>query len=383
LFPEKNITKYKHFLFSNNGQDFVNSTINDIVSYCIVKELDIEVQSYRPSVLFINGEFWGIHSIRDRLDKYYLEYTKNINPDNVDIIENYREVVEGDTLQYTAMLDYLKNHDITQQAVYDSVSSLIDINNYIDYNICKQFLSSTDWPGNNVCFWKERSPGHKWRWMIYDNNFALLNYEENTIEISTVAGGPPWPNPDWSTFLLRTLLQNEIFKQQYLQRFEYHLLNTFHPKKILHYIDSLSALIQPVLPEHISRWSYPQSFNYWQGQLTIMKEFALKRGCYVRQFLIEHFNIADSTYAEGACLLNIPKLTKDIAKIYVADNMVHVNMPMELHGDIYILNMLGQKILHQPAGGQNNYQFPINGVKGCYIVRIIVNGDSYSQKIVF
>lgn len=383
LFPEKDIYKYKHFLLHNNSQDFLYAIINDIVAYYVVRKMNVEIQSYRPSVLFINGEFWGIHSIRDRLDKYYLEYTRNIDPENIDILENHLEVEEGDTLQYTAMLDYLKNHDITQQVVYDSVSSMIDIDNFIDYNICKQYLSTGDWPGNNVSCWKERSPGHKWRWMVYDNNYAFLGYDENTIQISTEAGGTSWPNPDWSTFLLRTLLQNETFKQQYLQKFEYHLLNTFRSEKVLHYIDSLAALVLPILPEQISRWNYPQDLGYWQFYVDEMKDFASKRGCFLRQVLIEHFNIADSTYAEEACLSNIPKLTKDIVKIYIADNMIHVNMPMELQGDIYIHNILGQQIQHQLVGKQDNYQFPINGVKGCYIVRIIVKGDSYSQKIVF
>ena len=73
--------------------------------------MNLEVQAYRPSVMFINGEFWGIHSVKDRLDKYYLQYTHGIDPENVDLLEDNMSVEEGDTLQYAAMLDYIRNHE--------------------------------------------------------------------------------------------------------------------------------------------------------------------------------------------------------------------------------------------------------------------------------
>jgi len=383
LFPDKEVNKYKRFILSNNGQDFFNSTINDVLSYYIIKDLNLEVQSYRPSVLFINGEYWGVHSIRDRLDKYYLEYTRNIDPDNVDVIENYKEIQEGDTMQYTAMLDYVKNHDITQQSVFDSISSMINIDKYIDYNICKQYLATGDWPGNNVTCWKERPSGHKWCWMVYDNNFAFLNYDENTIEISTAVSGPPWPNPDWSTFLLRTLLQNDTFRQKYLQRFEYHLLNTFSTNRVLHYIDSLSALVSPVLPEHIARWNYPQDINYYQWNIDRMRLFANERPCKMRQFIMSYFNITDTTYAAGLCdNAGITEPPINTTHVYAIGNEINIDLPAEISGNLFIYNVMGQQVGFEKIGGKMHYHYHIDGTKGCYIVRLISNNNAYSWKVV-
>jgi len=383
FFPDKDVTDYKRILFASNGQDFFYSTLNDIISQYLVKDMNLEVQAYRPSVMFINGEFWGIHSVKDRLDKYYLQYTHGIDPENVDLLEDNMSVEEGDTLQYAAMLDYIRNHDVTQQEVYDSIASMMDIDNYIEYSIGKQYMASDDWPGNNTSYWKERTPGNKWRWMFFDNNNALLWPDLNTIEISTAVGGPPWPNPDWSTFLFRTLLQNDTFKQQYLQKFEYHLLNTFRSDRILHYIDSLSALVLPVLPEHIARWNYPQDIDFYQWNIDQMRLFANERPCKMRQFIMSYFNITDTTYAAGLCdNAGINKLPVSSSRVYAVGNAINVDFPVDFSGKLFIYNIMGQLVTSETIDKKTHCQYHIEGTKGCYIVRLTSNNDTYSWKVI-
>ncbi len=61
----------------------------------------------RPAVVFINGEYWGIHNIRERYDKYYLEQVYGVDPDNIDLLEDWGVVEEGDALHYQALLNYI------------------------------------------------------------------------------------------------------------------------------------------------------------------------------------------------------------------------------------------------------------------------------------
>jgi len=267
--------------------------------------------------------------------------------------------------------------------VYDSIASMMDIDNYIEYNISKQYMASDDWPGNNTSYWKERTQGNKWRWIFFDNNNALLWSDLNTIEISTAVGGPPWPNPDWSTFLLRTLLQNDTFRQKYLQRFEYHLLNTFSTNRVLHYIDSLSALVTPVLPEHIARWNYPQDINYYQWNIDQMRLFANERPCKMRQFIMSYFNITDTTYAAGLCdNAGITEPPINTAHVYAIGNEINIDLPAEISGNLFIYNIMGQQVGFEKIGGKMHYQYHIDGTKGCYIVRLISNNNAYSWKVV-
>jgi hypothetical protein len=84
------------------------------------------------------------------------------------------EVIEGDSRHYQALLTYIRNHDLTQDAHYLYVASQIDISNFIDYQISQLFLANWDWPDNNVRFWRPRTAEGKWRWVFFDCDACMI-----------------------------------------------------------------------------------------------------------------------------------------------------------------------------------------------------------------
>ena len=45
----------------------------DAMMQSLVEHTSLDVQAYKPVILFLNGEYWGIYNIRG-FDKYYLRY---------------------------------------------------------------------------------------------------------------------------------------------------------------------------------------------------------------------------------------------------------------------------------------------------------------------
>ena len=72
----------------------------------LLKDLDMETQDFRPSVVFINGEYWGIQNLRERINKYYIEQHYNVDKDNIDLVELYGIVLEGDDTAYTSLMNF-------------------------------------------------------------------------------------------------------------------------------------------------------------------------------------------------------------------------------------------------------------------------------------
>ncbi|RLD57826.1 MAG: hypothetical protein DRJ05_09070, partial [Bacteroidetes bacterium] len=68
------ITTYKRLVFRNSGNDFLASHFKDAMLQDLLKPFDLELQGFKPSVVFFNGEYWGIHNIREKYDKYYFKY---------------------------------------------------------------------------------------------------------------------------------------------------------------------------------------------------------------------------------------------------------------------------------------------------------------------
>jgi hypothetical protein len=369
FFPEKDVNEFKRIVLSNNGQDFLNGTMNDIVAVTLVRQQDIDIQDFRPAIVLINGEYWGIHNIRDRIDKYYFEYTHGIDPDEFDLLGGIGYVEEGDSTEYFELLDFINTHDLINDTSYNYVAGQIDIPSYIDYNIFKQYLAVTDWPGNNVSFWRTHSLGSKWRWILYDNNDAMLFTDLNSIELSMAAGGTQWPNPDWSTFLFRNLMRNKNFKIQYLERFEYHLQTTFLPDRVIHYIDSISDLYDLVLEEHIQRWSYPQSLDYRNYVITQMKNFALNRPAVVRLELDNLLDVNKGSKSESL-------------KVFYSNKQIYIENPEQKPAVYRFFDISGRCLQtgKLTAGTRAAYPSPLSS--GILLVKVIIDNEMQIRKLI-
>lgn len=314
LFPEKSITSYKRFLLRNGGNDWDFAIMRDDFIQSLMRNLNVDRQDYRPSILFINGEYWGIHNLRDRYDENYLLTKYGIQEHEMTMMENNSEHKFGSPegiLHYNYMRSFLSSNNMAQQVYYQAVKGMMDIESFIDFQIAHIFAMNTDWPGNNSIYWRYNSSYNpnalsgrdgRWRWMLLDMDFGFglpFNYvpgvamgpAHNTLEFALTPNGPPWPNPPWSTLIFRNLVKNQDFKFQFINRF-CDLLNTdLKEGRVEAQLDSLQALLLPAMQEHINRWRRPTSISEWNNNLQVMRNFARQRPGYVRQHLKSQFQL--------------------------------------------------------------------------------------------
>ncbi|HEX9970460.1 MAG TPA: CotH kinase family protein, partial [bacterium] len=228
IFPDKPITKFEAIVLRNSGSDCLKTKLRDPMMQSLISESDLDIQAYRPAVVFLNGDYWGIHNIREKVNEYYLEANRGIDPDNIDLLEGNGSVIEGDRTHYQAMLDYIASHNMQLRETLDSIRTMMDVENFLDYEIAQIYYDNTDWPGSNIKFWRPRTADGRWKWIVFDTDFGfgLHNseaYKNNTIALATEPNGPNWSNPPWSTFLLRKLLENPVFKNDFINRFADHM----------------------------------------------------------------------------------------------------------------------------------------------------------------
>lgn len=395
FFPETGVDSYRRILLRNSGQDFYTTMLTDALTHRLVEHLDLETQSVRPAVVFINGEFWGIHHIRDRIDKYYFEYCCGADPDAIDYLENEGVVIEGSNQAYTQLKAFIAENDLSADHIYLQVAEQIDIENYITYTIAKHFVATFDWPGNNNEYWRKQESGAKWRWLFFDNDQSMVNDQFNALKHSTVEGNTGWPNPDWSTFLLRNLFKSEIFTQQYLDRFEYHLLHTFTEERINQQLDSLLYQIEPLMEEQMARWNYPMDFSAWVQNIYKIRAFAQNRPCYMLHHLIQFFQIEDENYASGVCdtiNVKLPKPGRYAQEMILWPNPatdhlgVKLKQPVEMLKQIVIYDTYGRMVKEidiMPSPYLRNFQIQLDGVSaGTYVLRLYTGNHIFTKRFV-
>ncbi len=301
LFNDIPVYEYNNFVLRSSGQDWWRTMFRDGMAQTLIEQgMKLDYQDYRPSILFINGAYWGIHNVREKLNEHYVYYHHGVNKDNIDLIEISKGVSanNGDVNAYNDMITFLSTKNMAYAPNYEHIKSIIDIDEYIDYQVAQIYSANGDWPGSNVKLWRERAAGSKWRWMIYDLDFtfggnAEGQYYTNTLAQATATNGPNWPNPPWSTLMFRKLLDNPDFKNEFIQRFAAHLNTTFEPNHVLAVIDSLAGDIASEVPRHKIRW--PQSISFgsnWQELIDIMRTFTVERPQAVREHFFSKFNIS-------------------------------------------------------------------------------------------
>jgi len=311
IFPDKPIDEFKSFILRSSAHDWIKTLFRDaLIQYLSMGYMDVDIQAYRPSVVFINGEYFGIHNIREKMNEEYLASNHGIDPDNVDILQKNSYALEGDNLAYEQLLDFVSTNDMTLDASYDYMKTKMDIGEYMDYLILHIFSAKADWPANNIKYWRPRTPDGVWRWMAYDMDFGFGldterfsrgTYDLNELALITVPNDDDkWINPSWSTLLFRKMIENPVFKEEFIQRYCNHINITFETQRVLDMIDSFKVRIEPEIPRHIDRWggAYALELGYvfesleeWDDNIEVMREFARKRPEYARQHLKDIFDL--------------------------------------------------------------------------------------------
>ena len=304
LFPDSGIDSYEAFILRNSGNDWESSMLRDGFITSLTNDLNIDHQQYRPAVLYLNGEFWGIQNIREKVNEHFLASHHLISAENIDLLEiegvNEWNVIHGTNTDYLNLLDYLENQDMGDPIVQNALENWIDVESYMSYQAFQIFIDNRDWPGNNIKFWRDHRVGGKWRWILYDTDFGFSIWESNAYTYNTLSfalnpNGPGWPNPPWSTFLFRRMMDNDHFKHSFINIY-CDLLNTvFQPNYLISHLDSIANNIEDIIPIHRARWynngNWPNSTVNWQSRINTMENFSTNRRSYAINHIKNQFDL--------------------------------------------------------------------------------------------
>jgi len=275
---------------SGGGQ----ALIEDVVAQEIVKGMGLEQQNFQAVIVFINGEYWGLHTIRDKIDENYLAYKFNLHKDSFDIIDGNPsiayEIINGNNSDYLDLLTFIKENDLSITKNYNYTISKLDIDNFIDYYSVEIFFANYDWPIHNAKLWKKKNKG-KWRWILYDLDGGFTNKRDHTFDMFSRLSneencGSCGNSPD-ATFLFRNLMKNKEFIQKFKNMYKKIIQQYMRPVRTLVIFDSIAEIYKTNMTPHINRWRYPWSVkNHWERDIeNNIKKFLRNREAHTLQNL--------------------------------------------------------------------------------------------------
>ena len=292
VFDNRDFTVYNSLILRSSGQERLRSMFKDAMTTSLVGDMGLlEVQAYRPVVLYINGEYFGVHNIREKIDEQFIATHQNVSPDSVELLQG--NGVGND--DYQALISYVKANagNINDDAVYQHILDQIDPVSLCDYYIAEIYCYNND--AGNIRFYRSSQMDNKWRWILYDTDQGFEGSAANDRIWYNIKPGGTGTNNYFSTTLIYTLLHNDDFRALFLERLGYNMKNVWNTERVLERIDQFHELYKPEALRNFQRWRDDQTdeqrMSSWEGWVEKFRNFAKNRQAMIKKELTTSPNV--------------------------------------------------------------------------------------------
>lgn len=189
----------------------------------------VTTQDMQQCVVFLNGEYWGLYEMTEKLSDYFIESNYDIQKENVAMIKNgeLEEGLQSELDSFISFADTYSEMDLTNESNYQAVCDYIDIDSLIEHYAAGLYLGTYDWPNYNYAVWRNTGAAidgnpysdGKWRFISFDYDYTMgATYDsfggvegyayDSFQHMNNGLGGAP-------TNLFVQLLKNEDFRNKF------------------------------------------------------------------------------------------------------------------------------------------------------------------------
>ena len=283
LFGEDGLDSYEAFVFRSTGQDVYRAHMRDALMTTMYEDLldETTCQDARPVVLYINGEYWGIYFIREKINEHFIAGNYNVDADTVSILfqKGYGHA------DFQSLVTYARTHDLSQQEHFDYVASRINLQSYTNYLIAQMYSSNFD-IGNVRYFSSPQYDDGRWNWILYDVDWTMSF--QNTDTVRTMLSN----NVVYSADLILALLENDEFRDWFLTEFARQLNEVWTEENVNAYVDEFVAQLQPEMQRECSRWGW--RYSTWESEVEYIRTFAKNRPGNMYNYIKAWFGLSDA-----------------------------------------------------------------------------------------
>lgn len=194
--------------------------------------------------LYLNGLYWGMYSATERMNGEWASAYMGGEPEEWDVINTGGSVVDGNTREWSRLM-----RTVTRDPTFESISEVLDIDDFIDYLIVNQYVGNWDWPHNNWYASRHRAEGAKWRFHSWDAEAAF----QRGVAENRVNAIPPAVGPANVYVALREMPE---FQELYANRLYEHLFNDglLTPEANSERLRSIASQMDRAIVGESARW---------------------------------------------------------------------------------------------------------------------------------
>ena len=329
IFPDKPLARFETFILRNGGNDWGQGVVRDLYQQSLAANTGLDRQYGRPVLVFLNGEYWGLHDLRERFDDGYA--WNNYGLDEMDYVQMeidrttatpdipvYDSGNPAGTQSYYDLRSFMQNNNLANSANYAHVADRLDLPNFIDFYQAHIFFGNTDWPGNNIRLWRSMATNRtagaparhdgRWRHMLYDTDFGFgLKFiyvpgseiyqganvfgvfaQHDTLAFAASPTQTDNPNHPDATLMFRRLLANADFRRDFVVRFCDQLNTAYGRAHVTNRWAQVLAAVEPEMAEHVRRWRQPYD---WSAEKARILSYGQQRTSNVWLHVRDYFDL--------------------------------------------------------------------------------------------
>lgn len=305
FFENRPYTEYKAVVLRAGAQDQNRSKIRDELASGLLEGTDINIlyQAYRPTVLYLNGEYWGVYFMKEKRNRFFVAQHENTE-NNVDLAigKGFKQRSYGDNSDWVSLYEYATSHDLSASDAYNYVAERMDVDSFRDYMIAEIYNGNTD----TYNFQYYRLKGGKWKFIFYDFCWGFQSPGHETLAFRM----GKTPSDVCSAKLFAAMLQNKGWRDSFCRRFG-ELLNTaFAPERVSALIDELYGYVEPEIKREREKFNKDTfmgvkqpntnlgTYEGFQSEISKLKDFAQRRPEELKRQLQSNLGLSDSYMKE-------------------------------------------------------------------------------------
>ncbi len=305
FFQNRPYTEYKAVVLRVGAQDQNRSKIRDELASGLLEGTDINIlyQAYRPTVLYLNGEYWGVYFMKEKRNRFFVAQHENTE-NNVDLAigKGFKQRSYGDNSDWVSLYEYATSHDLSSADAYNYVAERMDVDSFRDYMIAEIYNGNTD----TYNFQYYRLKGGKWKFIFYDFCWGFQSPGHETLAFRM----GKTPADVCSAKLFAAMLQNKGWRDSFCRRFG-ELLNTaFAPERVSALIEELYGYVEPEIKREREKFNKDTfmgvkqpntnlgTYEGFQSEISKLKDFAQRRPEELKRQLQSNLGLSDSYMKE-------------------------------------------------------------------------------------
>lgn len=288
--PARLLDKFDKIKLRAWGSDRDKALFRDAYSTQFMTRTNLDYEAYRPVVVFIDGEYWGLQELRERdrdhtyYESHYLIDSKN---PGFDILEGAgANVLEGDSVNWTTLMNFINANPLSDSANYAHVKTQVDVQSFMLHYMFSIYMSRSDWPDQNEAKWRSRAPDGKWKWIMWDMDATVAYYLNPWYDMfnQAIVGSRGYGPSD----LLNSFLTNTEFRNDWVNLFADFMNTEFLSAHMQSKVNEMRSELQPYLTEYQNRWQ--ANYNF-QAQTDSMKWWVSLRSQFCKSQILTTFGL--------------------------------------------------------------------------------------------